>query len=987
MKITFNTPGPRETDKQYVEKQRMTKSEKSYNAYQTKLYQENAWMQNFGNPKEKGKSLIELQQEAGFVDVSVKQDYMTIMSNTMSEEDYAKLQEEGFDFSGMDPEEAVTIVDKIKAELVRSGQHIAGYTDDLDVETLAAALGSDALARSVSESFRQADIPMTPENIENVGKAWEMASQLKTPQEGSNYYMMDNALEPEIWNLYLAQSSGAGNGTGGAPRYYAEDIQGYFTQSAVAGAGEELRAQMDKVIIDAGMEVNADNRQAAEWLLEKNLPLTPDNLVRLQELEGIVFPVEEDAFAHAAAIAIAEGKLPIHGNLAQAESIYDRAATLTENVLANMEALLDGGDITARRQLEEIRLRMTAEVNVKLLKSGFSIDTASMEQLVATLKQAEAELANSYFPDDAQAVGKYEIYRQATQIMAELPHMPAQTLGGWSVRSVEGTILEFHGEAKLSQQAYQKAQESYETLMTAPRGDMGDSIKKAFANVDDILADMDMELSWENQRAVRILGYNRMSITVENMERVKQVDEQVRSVLNQMTPAATLKMIRDGVNPLEKSFEELENYFGQLPEEYESSAESYSRFLYQLEQHKEITPEEREAYIGIYRLVHQIEKSDGAVVGALVNNQMKLQFDSLLSAVRSSRFKHMDVKATDETGLLSELTGVGNSISDQIANGIAAAKELLADVASDESLSEEYNRKELEQIRQAALVEQEAITLLQRGELPANADNLLAAQALVHDGAAPFRNLKNKMSQFSEKGMSEAEVESDGQTSAADVLSETDVDELFTNTLNKLENKEGFQEAYGEMIEEITHQVEVLSLNCADSSMDVRELQLIHKQLTVAGKMAASEEYVLPMYIGDELVKVHLTLEKGAANKSSVSIGVDFGTDGSELHRVEAHLQLWEGKISGFLVGNTREEVTKLQQASDIFHKLVMNQSSVEWQVDELSIVSVTNEVTTVKGMSTAAVPVGVTEADHAGRAANVELYHVAKLFLQAMKE
>ena len=33
--------------------------------------------------------------------------------------------------------------------------------------------------------------------------------------------------------------------------------------------------------------------------------------------------------------------------------------------------------------------------------------------------------------------------------------------------------------------------------------------------------------------------------------------------------------------------------------------EDYSRFLYQLERKKDVTEEERKAYIGIYRMVHQ----------------------------------------------------------------------------------------------------------------------------------------------------------------------------------------------------------------------------------------------------------------------------------------------------------------------------------------------------------------------------------------------
>ena len=89
MKITFNTIATQETEKHYTDRQttdkaRASKVEKSYHAYRTSLYQNNPWSQSVGSGMEKGKTLIELQQEAGFVDASVQQDYMTLMANTMS---------------------------------------------------------------------------------------------------------------------------------------------------------------------------------------------------------------------------------------------------------------------------------------------------------------------------------------------------------------------------------------------------------------------------------------------------------------------------------------------------------------------------------------------------------------------------------------------------------------------------------------------------------------------------------------------------------------------------------------------------------------------------------------------------------------------------------------------------------------------------------------------------------------------------------------
>ena len=36
-----------------------------------------------------------------------------------------------------------------------------------------------------------------------------MAASLREPEEGTVSYLVDNGLEPEIWNLYVAENSGA----------------------------------------------------------------------------------------------------------------------------------------------------------------------------------------------------------------------------------------------------------------------------------------------------------------------------------------------------------------------------------------------------------------------------------------------------------------------------------------------------------------------------------------------------------------------------------------------------------------------------------------------------------------------------------------------------------------------------------------------------------------------------------------------------------
>ena len=971
MKIAFSEQPIREAERQYADRSRAQQGKTTAVAEGQNFAASFGRQQDgiLGSGGEKGKSLIEIQQEAGNIDAGVAQDYMIVMSHTMSDEDYAKMQEEGFDFSGMDPEEAVTIVDRIKAELVRSGKNVEGYTDDVDVDTLAAALGSEMLAKAIADSFQAADVPLTKENLTAVSQAWTMCSGLQSMEEGSYRYLIDNEMEAEIWNLYLAQNSGAEKG-GGSPRFYAEDVQGYYTQSAGKVQTEEIQGQIDRIIEQSGREVNEQSRGNAAWLLEKGLPLTAENLNRLEELQDVELPVTEERFAEAAAAAIAEGRNPEHASLTgERENIYEKAAAISDYYHSSELWEMSLDDITARRQLEEIRLRMTAEVNVKLLKSGFSIDSAPMEELIEALKQAEEQLAQNYFPSDAEAVEKYRNYQRVNDVAAELPGLPADVVGGLSRGRDSMSLEDFHREGRVLQDTYEKAQASYETLMTTPSRELGDSIQKAFANVDDILKDLGLALTDENRRAVRILGYNRMEMTLDNLEAVREADRQVQHIVEQLTPAATLKMIRDGINPLEKNFEELEQYFEGLPVEYKKEAENYSRFLYGLEKNNEITPEERESFIGIYRLVRQIEKADGAAVGTLVNSQAELHFSNLLSAVRSGKVKSVDFHVADEMDNVVRRIKEGGSISEQISRAfVRTTDKIMTGVSQTEEITREYNSAQLEEQRQAVnAADRECIAMLQRGELPASADNLMAAQALNRDteNLFEFGGRRNAGSRAVRAGAAETAHEEPAKSMRdSDAVSGRNSVE-GADLWQKLDSREEFAEDYTQLVEDALGSVEEATFAETERSVDVRHMQLNYKQLTVAAALARQEEYYLPMYIGDTLARVHLTFDRSGAEKGTVTVGVSL----SEEMRMQARLYLDNGTVHGIFFAEGKLEVNKLQETADTFRE----EAQQDWTVGNISVVA--------SGKKT---PDFVRTEDHA-RTESAELYRVAKAFLQSV--
>ncbi|MDE5934105.1 MAG: hypothetical protein K2H40_16705, partial [Lachnospiraceae bacterium] len=513
------------------------------------------------------------------------------------------------------------------------------------------------------------------------------------------------------------------------------------------------------------LEVNEETFGNARWLIEKGIPLTPESVTRLHELDTLSFPQDEKQILSAIAAAIADGKSAGEANLADGRSTLEKAAEYVERfeqiseqavdkaeaegkelTLSNLEAAQrqieaaqDSAEknqqayakntegayaetyeypeaVTARRQLEEVRLMMTIEVNRKLLESGYAIDTAELEKLVEALKQIETQQKQLLFggEDIDEASRKAALYAETRNKTSEIPYLPVDVAGRFKASDEDFTLKQVHVEGSALKNEYEEAREKYEALMTAPRADMGDSIRKAFRNVDDILQDMNLETTEENRRAVRILGYNRMELTQENIQAVKESDMELRRVIEKMTPQAALQTIRDGKNPLEMTIPELNDYLDTLQYTEEQETEKYSKFLYKLDKSKGIDAQEREAYIGIYRMFRQIEKADDAAVGTILNNGGELSFKNLLSAVRSSKKHGMDFAIDDFFGGV-DAVAKNVSISEQIESGFGRYYRGLAGEAADrmakqdDAVKADYQEEQIQEYRQLGEVDDAVI--------------------------------------------------------------------------------------------------------------------------------------------------------------------------------------------------------------------------------------------------------------------------------------
>lgn len=698
-------------------------------------------------------------------------------------------------------------------------------------------------------------------------------------------------------------------------------------------------------------------------------------------------------------------------------------------------------ELEAKRQLEEIRLMMTEEANLKLLKSGFSIDTTELSQLVEALKATENARKTAMFQGETAEENEImaKLYEDTLTTTKELAYMPAAVLGK-TISFVETgkpfTLGYLHEEGTILQKQYQAAGETYEALMTAPRKDLGDNIQKAFANVDDLLAELGMENNESNRRAVRILGYNSMEITKDNMEAVKEADKLVTGVMRRMTPATTLQMIRNQVNPLEMDMQELDEYLYTQDKELGKDAEKFSKYLQKLDRSGNISEEEREAYIGIYRMFRQIEKSDGAVIGNLVATGAQINFKNVLSAIRTNADKNMDIRIDKEYGCLEQLIAKGTAIDTQIQTGFGEqqagsdgqtkdtqrdlsqekyyarlsgeVKEELATKTTVEQLqqisvredttleqfadnlglydtSSQKNQQQIVQQREelrefqqsvkaAQEIEESVIQTLIDYEQPVSIDNIEAASMLIMERGSLYKQIfgRAQVDTTGEKTVETEQMSSDMEPETEELWQAAD------KAIEGLTDEVKAKETYQELVTQASKIVENMIYEQGASLVDVKAARALYKGLNLAGNLAREENYEFPVNVKGEITSVNLKIYHNSAKAGKVA--VTFATE--TLGKVAAEFDVSKERISGMVAFEQKQYQEDLEGLKSAFEQELGSMGRVESTEKKIQI-SLANapNLDLNKFGQDREIP------EETEKLSTKELYQTAKAFMTALKE
>lgn len=807
----------------------------------------------------------------------------------LSGADAVKLDEDGFNLTDATPHDMVNIVEKIKIELAMHSDDYVNYGTAVSKDKIESVTGSAAMAASIESRMQGADIAVNDESVAEVNGALEKSKELKPLSENTKNYMVANGIEPSIAGIYQAQAATSSS-------ISADGVTIGKCADAISDADfEALRPGIEKIIASAGLEVNDKTLADARAFIDAQIPVTKENLEYKAQLDSIdIDMIQADSeellnkiFDNMKLGGKAENTLvtgsPVDDIRTALDTINRAEYSDVANVVSKGEtftiaslklemdarsfrieysaATVSTGNSEVRNQASDVqqaadkaydtlvtaRVLMSANASIYLVKNNISILTTPIDELNSMLM--EYEQADEMY-EEAQIA--YTDVLEARKTLNEIVRNPARVFASM----------------------FDKMNETYEAVGTQIRGNLGDSLKKAVqGSADDIIRELGLEGTDEDKEAIKVLAANNMDMTKENVEKVKSVNAMINNLIKNMKPETVLNMIKDGVNPMNTSIEEVNEYLTEANDKAsKDNEEKFSKFLYKLDRTNGITKEQRKQFIGIYQMMNIFTRDAGVAAGALIKQGAEVTMNNLMTAYNSRKHYDMDAVIDENTGM-AEVSGIANYYSALfMANGGLVTPNTLKNVDNSSGIGEQSVEMFIEQLEDnydAAAEEQYYEEYLKE------------QQAAVQAGADILRQIRNADTEINSGNIQavKAFLES-GQF--PDIRGVKTTRDYARDSIEKIGHKEKLSLMYEEMKDETEEELqEVLSkAGDLDTQIDVNyeeflDLRLKDRTIGYIKNLALRHDYRIP-YITDSgsTGMLKLTLVQDDDNKGRISVNM-----------------------------------------------------------------------------------------------------------------
>ena len=826
-------------------------------------------------------------------------------AKVLSPEMMKELEEKGVSATSSDADLVKKSIENIVQNREIRKENLAKQVEKLseDAENIKEISYGNIEDGRLAKQLERSGMAVTKENIEKFSNAVDFAKDvIKNINEPAISHMIEADLPETISNIYKS-----------------EHTESYSEVSQTVEKEEtwfKIENQAVNLLESKGITADKDSLGAAKWLFTKGMEITPANVAKylsLNELKNSAETAEGiEKLTDKLAEGISEGREAADSIVGTAN--YRQAGYVVNYFRRTTEITIT--EISQRRNLEEIRLKLTEQSAVSMLNKGIKIDVTDLKGLVDNLRKEEESyykglldkavtLENGKTPDGVKAAGdttsSIELLRSVVSIRSYALTRTYES--EYKTGAVSATYRE---ETKITLASYHEAGMAYEKGATEIRADLGDSIHKAFGNIDEVLSENNLELTDANRKAVRLLAYNKAEVNVESVTKMKVAATLTEIALKELKPATVAGLIKSGINPLDLDMKELLNRAKEINEKVLPGDEKYSRYLYNLEKSGEVSETEREAYIGIYRLLNQIEKGDDAAIGSVSLTNQSLTLRNMLSAVRSRKLGRFDEKIDESFGEIIKVLGGKGKIDNSI--DMAYAKLLAGELKENltEPENDYYEAKKAEIAKEIQTTEVERM-IDERAEITFSN---LTAQMSISKGR---RNLLGLISEMSDEEKREIKD-----------LSSKFIDE-FNGDRFAAENEKAITDALSRKVSKLMESEKI-------TYEKFTGLTEIKKTIVLSVKRETAQTYDIPfIYDEDKMADLSLTVRKGKTEADKGKIGIILTTNDD---RVTSEFRIVNERITGYFMADSRESLDNLKANEEILKRTL---SEMKMEIGEIS--------------------------------------------------
>lgn len=448
---------------------------------------------------------------------------------------------------------------------------------------------------------------------------------------------------------------------------YENSFKGEFKK----GISQYTKEDVDNVLAMNGLEKNSGNKWAANLLMMYDIGVSSQNVNKLQNMQAAVAALElkesgslsgeeelikdgqvqytpeyvdritdelgmvtdehiEKLIEEGKEININELRESIHKNVNEALSEgkknnlsrLDRLNGQEGQVIEEEAILIEDQVEEVKRQIEQIRTKLTMEAAQKI-SARMPLESSQLARVADALLQIEGEQVVEALQEADLPVTEENI-AGVTRVMNATDSMKSYFM--------ETVQIELRTDEAATLNEIHSALRAYSDNETPVELRFGENIARVEGQIKDLLESQGIEATKTNLEAAKALITNQMEVNQLNIQSIQEIVVKLNTFLEEMTPIQAAHLIKEGINPYEASVNEILSALSD--KKIEGLKNSIAETIVDMEKSGQISADQKEGMIGLYRILQAVSKQKEEVMGYLFRNELPLTVENLQQATQ-----------------------------------------------------------------------------------------------------------------------------------------------------------------------------------------------------------------------------------------------------------------------------------------------------------------------------------------------------------------